>query len=46
MNFLGTIPQTKEMSILKDSLFVLNEIIRKENINLEVFKQEKDWIKV
>ena len=43
-NFLGTSPQTKEMSILKDSLFVIKEIIRKENINLEVFQQEKDLL--
>ena len=44
MNFLGTSPETKEMSILKDSLFVLKKIIRKENINLEVFMQEKDLL--
>lgn len=44
MNYLGAIPPSKEMIILKDSLAILKEMARDESVNLEVFIQEKDLL--
>ena len=44
MNYLGSIPPSKEMTMLKDSLAILKEMALKETVNLEVFIQEKDLL--